>query len=238
MKQNIALIALIFGVLTAHAQESVPTPAPVDAPVARERNFFMGSGTRVAQTIGMSVFYHVKITDQFMIGNSLLYGVNNDEDSGGDLDSAQYYKDEYELRQTMLDLNATYYFREHGYRLWGFLMRGGFGHSWNYARNKWGRYDRDPGFFIWGDDKRLRESSERKNSFNTTFIRLGAYYQFAFNFNSMKRTAVGHVLEVGAGVIHHDRGYESAIAKPNGTVDREEFHRTSALVEVNYSLAF
>lgn len=238
MKQIIALVVLVFGVISAHAEETAPTPAAPPVVEPRERHFFVGSGTRFANALGMSIFYHVKLSDQFMIGNSIFHGVYNREKSGGDLDNAQYYKDEYEVKTTMLDINATYYFREHGYRLWGFLLRGGFGHAWTTTRSEWGRYDRNPAFIIWGDDKRLRESQEQKKSFDSTFVRLGAYYQFAFNFNSTRRTSVGHVLEVGMGGVYFDRGQQSNMAKPNGDVYRNEFDKTALLAEVNYSLAF
>lgn len=202
-----------------------------------DHNVFLGSGVRSA-AFGTGLFVQggFLVTDQLLLGSSLFYGNNSDDKSGGSLDNAQYYDESFDVKTTTADLNATYYFRENGYARWGFLMRGGIGHAWQRGIAKWSRYDRSPAFIIIGSDKRLRESGEVRKDWDSTFARLGAYYQFLWGFK--KHNRVGHILELGLGGIAFDTGRELSYSKPNGDSRTKEVSRVSSVAEISYALAF
>lgn len=201
-----------------------------------DHNNIIGSGVRSVIGYGPSVNYSRRFTNQLYLGASFAMFWDNRSSSGGSLDTAQYYRDEYSLQMSMVDLNATFFLRENGYAKWGPLLRAGLGHAHTKARGWWGRYDRDPAWIIIGDDKRLLESREDVKEWDSTFVRAGAYYQFVWNFHEGAR--VGHVLEAGLGAAYFDARRTISYTRADGAYFSRDVRNLNPVVEINYYLAF
>jgi hypothetical protein len=218
-------------------QSTSATKLSIPATEFASHKTYFSSGFRTSLFgSGLMFGYQRLITPRLAIGGSLSGTTGTVDSEGGDLDNGQFYKDKLETKTTTLDLLGTFYFRENGYAKWGFFLRGGVGHAWNRAVAGWGRYDRDPGFFIIGDEKRLRESGEVKAEWDSTYARLGAYYQFLWGFNSYNR--LGHVLELGVSGVANDKEKTLSYVKPNGNEYKKDTGSFGPLVEITYSLAF
>lgn len=231
--------AIATAVPSENVQSSVTQSAVRMLPpqgVADHRNVFT-SGLRASELgSGLTFSYQRILGGHIALGTSFAGTADNNDREGGSLDLAQYYKEELNLKSFMADLTATYYFRENGYGRWGFLLRGGIGHAWNRATAKWGRYDRNPSVIIIGDEKRLRESGETSMKWQSTYARLGAYYQFVWGFKPTSR--LGQVLELGIGGIITDQDKVLSYTKPNGEEINREIPNSAGMAEISYSLAF
>jgi hypothetical protein len=237
MRAQLSLLLLTVLVLSCPLYaEEVSQTAPEEKTEYADHTNFIGSGLRSVLVSGFTLTYARPLTDQLLIGTSLMHGWWSDNRDGGSLDTAQYYSEEANLQTTMIDINASYYFRDHGLKRWGFLVRGGVGHAHSKAKAGWKRYDRDPGFIIIGDDKRLLEEGGVSYEWGSTYARLGGYYQFVFGFSPTSR--VGHVLEIGAGGVLFDSKRRLAYTKPNGHRYDHDIPNTIAMVEFTYVLAF
>lgn len=234
---SLALADIPVNVAVVIPESNAKVSARAVEPVADHRNIFT-SGLRGSELgSGITFAYQRILGSHLALGGSFAATSNNDEDHGGSLDVGQYYKEETKLNSTSIDLIGTYYFRENGYGRWGFLLRGGVGHSWNKATAKWGRYDRNPAvIIIGGDDKRLREEGSVDSTWGSTYARLGAYYQFVWGFKPTSR--LGHILELGVGGIQTDQGKNLSYVKPNGEYSERKVRDSAAIAEISYSLAF
>ncbi|MGE4133930.1 MAG: hypothetical protein AB7F86_20000 [Bdellovibrionales bacterium] len=208
----------------------------IDEDGVADHDHFFRSGIRAFDGAALSFGYGYRFGGQLILGTDFSVGQKEDNKSGGSLDNAQYYKEELKYQSTKLEANATIFFRENGYGRWGFLLRTAVGHAWNSGRAKWGRYDRDPAIFIFGDDKRLRESQETNKKWESTYARLGGYYQFVWGFRPEAR--VGHILEIGAGAMIYDTSRSLSYVKPNGEKTDLEISKAGPVAEINYSIAF
>lgn len=200
------------------------------------RNFFGSSLMGADGRTGINFSYSYRLTDQLMIGTTLTFATYGTNSEGGDLVAGQYYKEKFEVKSNSYDFNATYFFQENGYARWGWLVRGAVGKADHSVTAGWGRYDKDPGFFIVGDGKRLQESFEVKDTFNSVFVRAGLYYQFVWGFGDESR--LGHVLELGGSFTHNDKEMSFGYVKPNGDVTSYEAKKDFAVAEASYKIAF
>jgi hypothetical protein len=91
-------------------------------------------------------------------------------------------------------------------------------------------------FTFFGDDKRLRESGINKKEWESTYARVGGYYQFLWGFHEGNR--VGHVLEIGLEAIQFDQSRKVGYTKPNGESKDHDIDSTAASLGLTYSVAF
>jgi len=225
----------------AFAQESTSTisiPKPATSVYAPHKNFveaFTAAGDRTSFALG----YSRALTSRILVGTTGYLGAEHtSSQSSGDLDKAQYYSDSFIDSTNRLELNSTFFFRENGYARWGFFVKAGVGHAWSKAKAEWKRYDRDPAWFHFGsDDKRLRESSRTDREWESTYGRLGIYYQMTFNFHPT--SPVGHVLHFGFNSVQMDQKNKSVgYTKPNGESYSKTAPDSLAEVEAGYTLTF
>jgi hypothetical protein len=206
-----------------------------DAP---DHTNFVGTGFYApGKDAAVTLSYARLITGQLLIGVTGMTGNDDDSKQGGSLDNAQYYMENYEYKSSKAEINSTFYFRDQGYARWGFLLKGGVGHAWNKAKATWERYDRDPAVFrIFGDDKRLRESGGQERKWESTYARLGAYYQMTFNVHPT--SPVGHILQFGVAGMKQDQSKKIGYTKADGGTVSRKIPDSSVGAELSYSISF
>lgn len=244
---RIALLSVLFLLHANLAQalsnaETIPstsasTPVLKVSAAPQYRNF-LGSGLRIqSQSTGPTIFYSRRIGTQFLVGSSFFYGIYEQQLlDGGHSASGQYYRDDVAVNTSMLELNGTYFFKTDGYARSGFLARAAVGRSHLDLKVRSRRYDDDPGWLHFGDGKREIESLESRSNSNSTYSRLGGYYQFVWNRTPQTRGA--HILELGLSATQFDREQSASVVKNNGTRVSRSTDRTTANLEVSYTRAF
>lgn len=236
------LLLLVLSLVTFHAHAQGPNSSSFEKmPVLNDKpehnNFFNTGIIGIEKGAAVSLGYARPVSGQFLIGAMGIWGSQGGDDhEGGSLDNAQYYKEETSSSSNKAELNGAFYFKEQGYARWGFLMKGGIGHAWNKAKGTWKRYDRDPAWFRIGDEKRLRESGGEEIKWESTYARLGGYYQMAFNFHA--GSPVGHVLQFGVVGLATDQERTIKYTKPNGEQYSRKYGEPSLGGELSYTVSF
>ncbi len=238
---NLVVLCTLTSIAKASPWESgTIQPTEESAPKSRSRfaehvNYFSVGPSLADAGFGISLGYAIKLSPQLKLGIQFSSAQGSRSAEAGNLDAAQYYKDNFAQNATLSALNLSFYPRDEGVSRWGPFIRASVG----YARMKtiagWGRYDRDPGFFSSGN-KRLVEHQSSDKVWGTVFTRLGAYYQFAWNFSEAAR--VGHVLELGGGLHSLSNVETITYTKPNGVTVNNHPEYASAFGEVHYVIAF
>ncbi len=248
MKNTTLLLVICSVALSAHATPWETKPQTLeDEPAAHattvstgtyahHNNYFSIGPVSTELGTGLSLGYAMKVTSQLKIGIqfSSLQGGHRSEGSG-DLVSGQFYKENYYHTTQMSSLNLSYYPRDEGVSRWGPFMRAQVGYAKVRSTAGWERYDQDPGFFNGGKERKIEDKSYDKD-WGTIYSRLGAYYQFPWNFGEGAR--VGHVLELGLGINSLAQTESISYVKPNGTTVENHPGWASPFAEVNYSIAF
>lgn len=231
MRRALIIFAIFISSVSAYAGESA------DSGEYANHEKFLGSGIRYGSGFGPTIYFSRRYNENILFGTSFFWGTLTETKEGGSLDTAQFYKDFYVQRTVMLELNSTFYFREHGYAKWGPFLRGGVGYAHSDVKGHWSRYDRDPAFIVVGDDKRLLESGpEVAKSWDSGFVRIGAYYQFLWGFKPTSPT--GHILELGLGGTYYGATRSVAYTKPNGDYYSKDSESFTGVAEFNYIVAF
>jgi hypothetical protein len=234
-----AFIALsLFIHQAALADEAVSSETPVHYPIENQRNYF---GVRLLSFNGLSLTYSYRVADQLLVGVAASSGSFTRGDSRGgegDLNSGQYYAQDAHISMQAEEANLTYFFRDEGYKNFGFLVRGGFGLARGEMTGKYYRYDQDPGVIVIGDGKRLQETGpEVRNSFTTPYARAGGYYQFVWRRHS--ESSIGaHILEMGGSVMAFQNPPSISILRPDGARREVVADKYSPVFEVAYSFVF
>ncbi|MGE0632660.1 MAG: hypothetical protein AB7O96_09645 [Pseudobdellovibrionaceae bacterium] len=234
----ITLILLFSGFALAadDVDSSSPPPQPEPEPKFEGHTHRISNGFHLGTLAGVSIFYAQPVESQWTVGARLSTGRQLDDKRGGDLDAAQYYIEENVEEVSMAEVNASFYFRENGHGRWGPFIRGGLGYSQHKMKSEWKRYDRDPGFFIIGDEKRLLESEDFEESWSSPFFRLGGYYQFAWGFHS--ESSVGHILELGINGLYYANKKTVEYTKPDGKTSSFSSASPAFNGEISYTIAF
>lgn len=228
----------------AQENEEPTTPPAIqieseEEPIDHHPNYFGISGF-MGTGVGLIVYYSHKLSGRWLIGAAQsisLGGYRVKDVEGGDLDSAQYYRENVELQTYLTEVNASFYFRNNGVKRWGAFLRGGVGYANMKAKAHWGRYDRDPAFIIIGDGKRLRESGENTADWSTAYARAGVFYQFLWK-TKKDHAVVGHILETGLSTFMRMRDASVTYTKSNGEIVTENADPTSFVFEVGYKFVF
>lgn len=242
LSANVTLGEEVMQVTDANATKATQTVEPLTTvksevkSVDDYKNYF-GNRLMVYGGGDYGLSYSRRFTPNFALGLMVALGGYSNTKEGGSLDQAQYYKDEQRRQQSMVELDGIYYFRENGFKRWGFLTRAGVGYADRKVDATWIRYDRDPGWFNIGDDKRERERKEMTFDWSTGFARVGGYYQFAW-MRSRPGALAGQILEVGASAFMPFKPGSFEYTKPNGNVFREQENSVIPTLEVVYSLVF
>lgn len=229
---------LSFTAFAAEEAEEAPTSAPTRLPIEVQYNYF---GVRLLNVSGLSLTYAYRIDSQWLIGASVTsarYQLGNDRSGSGDLNAGTYYAEDAKVSLQTLEINSTYFFREDGYKRFGFLARGGIGMAQGSMTGKFYRYDTDPAVFQLGDGKRLQETGpEVRNDYQSPYARLGGYYQFAWT--PRKGTSIGgHILEVGLSLTAMQNPPSLNVTRTNGTIRTFDSERTLLAAEVSYTFVF
>ena len=213
---------------------ALPGPS-TEAPIESHKNYF---GVRITSNPGGGLFYNRRLSDKWLLGIAGSLGQTLDNSSeGGNLDAGRYYKDEFTVKTKFIELDTTYFFRNQGYKRWGFLVRGGVGYEDRQAYGKWTRYDRSPAWLIFGDGKREQESNETRADWSSAYARAGGYYQFMWT-RSTEALIVGHVLEIGlSGLVEARRG-ELSYKKSDGSIVSKSSQAVEPVAEISYSFVF
>lgn len=182
------------------------------------------------------------MTPQFLLGVSYQHFQNklgDDRDCTGDLDAGECYAVSGEQIVDSIGINSIFYFREDGYKKWGFYLSPGLGYSKNKLSGHFSRYDKDPGWLCGifdGDCKRLRESgSDQTSTADSLYLKLGVGYQFIWTPNLK---VSGHILDLGISTTYSSNRNKINIDFGNGSVRRIDTDLLSTKFEISYMIAF
>lgn len=226
------------------AQETAETIEPVQESevkssvkrIDNQHNYF---SIKLLTLSGTQLSYARRLGGRFLLGASIFaasYQQGDRKHGSGDLDAGQYFAQEGQVDMNGQEMNMTFFFREDGYKKWGPSFRAAFGRAEGKIQGSYYRYDRDPGFFNFDDDKRLRETGPTvKDHFVTPYARLGAYYQFVW---TPKASIGGHILELGASAAFLRDRPSITITRSNGTTAKIQIDKPVPIAEVAYAFTF
>lgn len=225
------------------SDESAIEAAELNAvrPIEGQRNYFgfglQGVSSELAPGFGYNFYFAHRLADQLTLGAAVSgFGGGKDSAGSGDLIAGQFYKDHAEYISTTAEMNATYFFRDSGYKRFGFLMRVGTGIEWGRINGYFKRFDKDPGFFSSGE--RLQESGPTQQlTFARGFLRLEPAYQFLWA--PLHGTHIGgHTLELATSFMVSDSLPTMLYTRTDGVVTEVKAPRWISAFKVSYIMVF